>query len=310
MLKKELECTATVIGKKKAKAEKTVEDNKASAIARATAEKNIANFQKQLDDLFEKQEAMKPKSGVPLAEAGLPQHGFGDIIKGVGSFLGKHKDTITKGLEVAGQLAPVGYNLYQGMQPAEQLNAPDFYNPYASQAMGLMANRRFNVNPLLRANQGAYSTALQNIRSASGGSRGAYLGNIGGAMMGKQAADSAAYAQKQNVDLGYMGEQAKMMAGLGSEQAQTNLLVSDLNVRNEAARKAFLGTAAGQLGQFSQASALNRGMRERDEMMMPYMQEYLKMLTGGRGSRNKFSIAAGQVGWDPSNLSINPYPKR
>lgn len=292
---------AEKIGKKKAKAEEVLNDTNADDISRTTAERNLANYQKKLDELFMQQESMKPAS-----EQGQ-EYDLGGVISAAGKWLGKNSDKIVGGLEMAGQLAPIGYNIYQGLQPEQELNASEFYNPQANQAMSLMANRRFNVDPTLRANEGAYRTALSNIKSASGGNRGQLLGNVGGAMRGMQSANAQAYAQKQNMDNQYMAQEAQMRAGLGSERAQTDLMISDLNTRNEAARRAFLGQAAGQLGQFSQAQAVNRGMRERDEMLLPLMQDYLGMLGDRGGSNNNLNFQAPQLNWSPSDMSLNPY---
>ena len=66
---------------------------------------------------------------------GGQQGGFlSNLLGGAKNFLG-NQGGIGGLLNTGAQLAPVGYNLMQGMQPAEQLNAQDFYNPEYGQAI-------------------------------------------------------------------------------------------------------------------------------------------------------------------------------
>ena len=54
------------------------------------------------------------------------------------------------------QLAPIAYNLIQGLRKPDTLNEKDYFNPEYNQAINLMANRRFDVDPLLEAYTKSY----------------------------------------------------------------------------------------------------------------------------------------------------------
>ena len=298
------------LGKKLEKAKEVVDNKKSNDLDRTTAEKNLKNIQAQLDILFAKQESLKPaQQGV--GQSGLPQHGLGEIISGIGGFIGKNKELLGGIANTVGQLAPIGYNIAQGMKPTEEMNPQDFYNPYGNQAMDLMANRRMDVNPMLRANEAAYGAASGNLKSVARG-RGELMGNQRALMSGRQQADYAVRAQKQNTDNAYLGEQAQFMAGLGSERAQTKLGVTDLNARNQAAGRNFLGAAAGQMGDFFQNQQQMGNQRRRDKDFLPQFQAYMDMLGLGKGKgfKPKSSFNKPNLSFDPSELSLNPYTQQ
>ena len=255
--------------------EDIINDNKKSDLDRKTAKRLLKN-------LFAEQEAMKPQNTMPY-EGGIPEHGWGEIVGGIakaGKWAWKNKEAIGGVAETIGALAPIGYNIAQGMKPTEKLDPREFYNPYDAQAMSLMADRRMDVNPMMRANEEAYATTAGNIKSAAG-SRGQLLGGLGAAQQGYMQANAQTLAAKQNADLGYMGEQAQFMGQMGQQRAATKFGVADLNARNEAAGRNFMGTAMGQLSSYSQARTQDRNMRKAQEMVLPQVLNYLDLLVPG-----------------------------
>jgi hypothetical protein len=140
--------------------------------------------------------------------------------------------------------APTAYNLVRGLQKPQSLDHEQFQNPYEQRAMDMMANRRYNIDPILQSNRSSFNNLKETIKSASGGNSGAYLSNIGMSQINKDRADATAWATKNNYDNQYLGEEANMMSSLGANRAQTKFSIQDINDRNRAARNAFLGAAA------------------------------------------------------------------
>ena len=79
-----------------------------------------------------------------------------------------------------------------------------------------MANRRFDVDPLLEANRNASRIGRYNLANA-GASAGQQYSGYQALAAGRMRADASAYTQKQHMDNQYMAQEARMRAGLGSE---------------------------------------------------------------------------------------------
>ena len=198
---------------------------------------------------------------------------------GLGSMLGK-------GLNMAGQLAPVGYNLMQGMKPAEHLNAQDFQNPQQGQALGqfnqannLMANRRFDVDPLLDANRNAQAIGAYNARNQGGLSSGAVASNRLAGTAQRMRGDQAAYTTQQNMNNQYQGQQAQMLgqsaqfrAGLGQQQADTRFNVANINQQSDAARRQMLGAGFTGISDFAQRQQLMQGQQGADQQRLAALE--------------------------------------
>jgi len=188
--------------------------------------------------------------------------------------LGKGSQALDWGKDNAGNmaynaaaLAPTIYNTIQGMRKPDLMDPKDFYNPYANKAMGLMANRRVNIDPQLNANKAGQANYNRNVIDASGGSRSKVLGNLGAGLNQRMAGDATAYAQKQNMDLGYMGEEAQFMYGAGQDMANVNFGVAGMNQEAEAARRGYLGQAASDLSGFAQTNRLMNNQKDRDQQL-------------------------------------------
>jgi hypothetical protein len=196
-------------------------------------------------------------TGAPGVQgAGL---GFGQKLKGAfgsGSIGGGILGT-------AAQLAPTIYNAIQGIRKPTQRDPKQFQNPQYNQAINLMANRRFNVDPILEANRNAMAIGRYNLSNMGASAGQAYAGTQG-LVASRMRADAAAYAQKQNVDNQYLAQEAQMRAGLGSEEALNRYRTDQDNLAAQAMRRTHQGTAASQLSQWSQMQQLMKGQERRD----------------------------------------------
>jgi hypothetical protein len=164
----------------------------------------------------------------------------------------------------AATLAPIAYNIGQGLQKPVQLNARDFQNPYAEDIRSTLKNRKFNINPVLERNRLAQSTYNYGLRQVAP-SKGRYLANLQAGQIARQRADAEAIAQKQNVENQYLRDQALFDMYLGKDIASTNYNIADVNLRNEAAKRRLLGAGLSGLQQYAQQRQLMRNMSDRDK---------------------------------------------
>ena len=180
----------------------------------------------------------------------------------------------------AGQVAPMLYNMFKGLQKPDKVKP--MYNPYEGQIRSAMANRRFNIDPLLNANMVANAVGNRNIRNAAN-SRGEMMGNYGASQNQRMAGDAAAWAQKSNMDNQYLGEQAQMDANLGANRAQMDWMAQDYNLKNKTATNQFLGQGFNDLGQFAQMQQLMGNQTNNDAMLANILRSVY-----GPGSPTKF----------------------
>jgi hypothetical protein len=186
-------------------------------------------------------------------------------------------------LTEAGTLAPIAYNLSQGLfGKAQKLDPKQFYNPNENQSMNLMRSRRYNANPELENNRLQQSTYLRNLRQGAA-SQSQYLGGLQAGSTMKQRADAETYARKQNTDNQYIGQEAEMLGNFGAQRAQTNLTIQDINDRNASAKKSYIPTALSQLQQYSQNARMTKNLKGRDAQLMDI---YKKMFRGYSFAKN------------------------
>jgi len=202
--------------------------------------------QGQLGDAFGRTAGSNPNTVVP--QPGAAGQGF--LQKNAGLLGG------------IASLAPVAYNLVQGLQKRQELNKADYRNPQYDSAIDLMSNRRFDVNPILEDNRNAAAIARYNLQN-SGASAGQQFAGVQSLATHRMRADASARANKQNIDLRFMGEEAQMRAGLGRERSMMDLNIQDLNDRNQAAGRAHLGQAFGDLGEFGQMQQLMYNQKQQ-----------------------------------------------
>lgn len=192
----------------------------------------------------------------------------------------------------AAQAAPMIYNLIKGLQKPDKVT-PN-YNPYEDKIRSLMANRRFNVEPLLTQNRTAQAVNNRNIYNTAN-SRGELMGNLGATQNYRMAGDAAAWAQKNNVDNQYVSEQAQMDANLGNNRAQMDWNVQTGNAQNKAATNQFLGQGFNDLSQFAQIQQLMGNQQNRDAQLASLYPDMYSQIYQFQPAMQQIIKAAGNV---------------
>lgn len=170
-------------------------------------------------------------------------------------------------LNTVGALAPVAYNIGQGLSRPTTFNERDFINPYATSSQRLMRNRRYNIQPELEANASnaaAYNRRLREL----GLSRGQIVGGLQAGNVAKTRSDAEVLARAQNINNQYLAEQAQFDYGVGSDMINRRFQLRDYNLRNEAARKNYMAAGLSQLSQYSQTQQLQKNQALRDQQRL------------------------------------------
>jgi hypothetical protein len=168
--------------------------------------------------------------------------------------------------------APTIYNAIRGIQKPQELNQEEFQNPYERQAMGLMSNRRYNIDPQLQSNRSTLNNMKTNLRNYAGGNAAAYLSNMGNLQMNTDRMNEAAYAQKQNMDNQYMAQEAQFMGNMGANRAQTKFNIQDVNDRNRATRDAHMAKAVEGVSGIAQNNRRMSNLDSRDQERIVALQ--------------------------------------
>lgn len=168
--------------------------------------------------------------------------------------------------------APTIYNTIQGLRKPQVLDHEEFQNPYESKALGLMANRRYNIDPQLQANRSTFNNMRGNLKNYAGGNASTYLSNMGQLQMNMDRMNEQAYATKQNMDNQYKAEEADMLGNLGANRAQTKFTIQDVNDRNAAIRAAHLGKATEGLSKIAQNERYMKNLGNADLQRILAMQ--------------------------------------
>ncbi len=166
----------------------------------------------------------------------------------------------------AAKYAPVGYNLIQSLRKPTQFPGDRYANQNEQEAMDLMKDRTFDINPQLTAATRAANKYQNDILNVSKGNVGTYLGNRGQAANQEMAATANLYAQKNNVENQYKQQQAAMLAKFGTQQSDSLRYTDDFNEASKAAKRAHLGTAATQLSQGVQSEKLMANLTDADKI--------------------------------------------
>lgn len=169
-------------------------------------------------------------------------------------------------------LAPTVYNALQSLRNPEYEQT--VLNPYTGAITNTMARRRMNIEPARLAN--SRSRAISNYNLANiNANTGANLAARTQAAVDEYAANANMYATKQNADNSYLGEYANTLNNLGQQFVQSRTLANDLNAKNRAAARSFGTAAVSQLGQWSQVNRQMKNQAERDNMVYPYLANFL-----------------------------------
>jgi hypothetical protein len=136
-----------------------------------------------------------------------------------------------------------------------------------------MANRKYDINPELVANENAYRTALYNTRNL-GGSRGQVMSNTRGLQNAKMFGDMSAYATKKNMENQYAGEYAQMLYPMGRDTSSTRMLVDESNAMNRAAGRNMVGASMTGLQQYLLTRRQMKNQNATDKMIMEAIKGY------------------------------------
>ena len=169
-------------------------------------------------------------------------------------------------------ISPVISNLIGGLGKSQRLNARDYYNPNRDKIMSLMSNRRMNINPQLDAVLNSERTGQYNLKN-SANSRGELMGNLMGLQNNAMRNRASIYANKQNADLGYQGQEAEMLNNLGAGQQQANWNVMDYNNQNIANKRNMWRAGLSQLSQYSQSKELMKNQQTQDQNKYAALQD-------------------------------------
>jgi len=187
---------------------------------------------------------------------------------------------LMQGLSTALSFAGPMFDIGRGLSKATQFNPQDYYNPQYNRAIseydkgiGLMRNRRYDPSAELEEVERSGAVYRQNIRNLPTSTGGLY-NRLSAATSREQRAKGGIRSKKQNIDLGYRGEEAQYragaargIAGLGSERAQTRFMISDYNERAKAQRRNLLSAGLGGLGMGMQNQQLMMNQRMRDQQL-------------------------------------------
>ena len=274
---------------------KILNNPQSTPLARKTAERRLAVLKQEYMPLIKADaEQRVAKGGTPMGGDNIPQAGLGQVLGNF--FKGTGKDILQGGLE----LAPVLYNAGKSMQSADVMNPAAFQNPLAYNALATMRDRQPNMTPALQASDAAVAGADANLRSTATG-RGQYMSGRIGLANASMANKAGIYAQGQQQRNQYLGEYGQMQANLGQGMAQTNLMVADLNARNEAAQRNYGAAATGQISQWAQVRQQMNNQRANDAFLKGSIMEYLELLKGSTGTKKT------STDWYPSTR-INQAP--
>jgi len=169
-------------------------------------------------------------------------------------------------------LAPVAYNFAQSLRKPE-LEEP-IENPYTSTITSTLANRRYNINPALQANARARAISNYNI-SQTAPNTGASMAQRVQSSLGQYASNIDLYGIAQNYNNQYASDYANTLNSLGQQSVSAQTAVATQNRAARTAREAFAGTAASQLGQWSQTQQQMANQRTVDRAILPALKKYL-----------------------------------
>ena len=147
-----------------------------------------------------------------------------------------------------GQLAPIAFNMFQGLKKEDTLNAGDYMTDQRIDPATM------NADPMLRKNTETFQGTLNAVRSGAGGSGGLNLANLQSAQLRKQTGDAGVLTAKSNYD-----EQQRVGADqanirLDQQNNQIRRGVDDFNLRSKATKENALGDAANNIAGLASAN--------------------------------------------------------
>ena len=177
-----------------------------------------------------------------------------------------------------GALAPVAYNIGQGMLKSEKLNAKDYQNPYNQYVRSLMSKRSYDSKPELDETNIGQATYNRQLRESGAGPSSYYGGLQAGSIIKNRAAGEV-LSRAGNMNNEYRAQEAQMNVGLGKDIAATNMGIKQVNDQNAAARRNFMSTGLSQLSQYSQNNQLMNNQMVRDIQRMNLLPALVQNFT-------------------------------
>lgn len=225
----------------------------------------------------------------PIAGQVAANNAGGGFFQGIGNrFQQGGGRGLMQGLGTAASFLGSAYDIYRGSQPADTLNASDYYNPQYSAALGgynkglsLLANRRYDPTAELQDVERQGAIFNQGLRNSGNIGAGALRNQLAGSQVRQQRGRSQIFNKKQNIDLGMMGEEARGQfqaaqgrAGLGAQRAATDFTVAQYNAQARAGQRNLLGAGLASLGIGAQTQQLMANQRMRDAQLGPYIDSF------------------------------------
>jgi hypothetical protein len=164
-----------------------------------------------------------------------------------------------------GEIAPIAYNIGQGLFGKVQKTNRRNFNPTGMQYQDMSQPLRNEINSL-------YNQDKASIRNASGGNAGTYLSNVGAASASKfkrlQEVNNAEASRKiQTQNANTQLENNAQLTNL-----QLNNQYDEMDLANSARKDDFLAAGLGQASQFAQTKSLDRKMTKRDEEILKNLE--------------------------------------
>ena len=209
-------------------------------------------------------ETINPTSNVTVDQGDFEdaQDGIaGNTITPAGGLQGSRFGNIAS---AAFKMAPALYNIARGAFGQADTVEPEL-NYAGTEAARQLRNRRYNIDPQLRATERAFSTAREGVRGASR-TRGELLPAYGSLALAESQAKSGLYGQKQNIENQYIADAAQMAATVGAQDAAARAAAEQYNRQAEGARQNLITTGISQLGAAAQQSMRDRRLARADQM--------------------------------------------
>lgn len=190
-----------------------------------------------------------------------------------GAFLRNNRLSNTLG--TIGQLAPIAYNLGEGMfGKPEKYDYNKYLNPYIGDIRSAMRNRRYNIQPELEANRLAQAVYNRNILQG-GFSPSQLQGGLQSGAISRMRADSGVRAQQQNINNDYLAQQAQMDYNLGENISKLKNYGYEMNLKNRAAKKNYMSAGLSQLQQYAQVQQLMKNQKMSDKEKLNLLKDII-----------------------------------
>ena len=197
---------------------------------------------------------------------------------GLGSGTGSPFNLGTSLLNNAGNLYQLGNAIFN------QDDTSVVNNKFQDKAMGLMEGRRYNAKPELDANKSSVAGANYALKNSGTQNGSEVRSRLTDVLRSKFTADSRVLANKQNMDNGYMGEEAQMKNQMGEYNRNEDIRVNTANEQNRANRQDMIGSSLSSMGRNTQMQMNDQTRIDLLPSLFPGMgtdgNEILKMLLG------------------------------